>query len=448
MGANLSTEEQPHLKRRLSQSKYVMGKKTSSASLSSRSIRKHSHDLINHRNSSPPPPTPSVPVTYSKTTTPPLAAISEKRRGDAAGDASTNHLDKLSNSSIMIERHHRNKSPRTATRNSTYRETRYNSVLSASGFSNNNDAFQFSTMGESAITDVSRISFNSYMDHKQTEDNDYIMSVPDFEYPVRTDTNSPSIENVSTMDEILDVLKQHPKFTYDILTDLFSSPRIKSNPELQREAFQAAEVWSLRPDDVSAKICVARCKLCGWGTPKNSKQGFQELQKLASKNNWEAYYHLAQCCYYGVEQASEGYTLSGAKAPAIVIQPVDPVMACSWYKKVIETPCTIQSDRIDYIIAQAKLLIAVTNFTTDRITLENIQENINYVKDSALAGNRYLLFLLHAHTHHFSYFLLILENPNFYLHFSYAPNKPQMLFLLKNIIPVVPTRAILLHKSN
>jgi hypothetical protein len=80
--------------------------------------------------------------------------------------------------------------------------------------------------------------------------------------------------------------------------------------------------------------------------------------------------------------------VSGAKAPAITIQPIDPMLACSWYKKVIETPNSIQSDRIDYIIAQAKLLIAVINFTTDQITRDNLEENINYIKDSANSGNR------------------------------------------------------------
>lgn len=420
MGANLSTEEKSQKRRLSSQSKYVMGKKNSSSSISSQHIRKHSIDLVNNNNyinSTTKPSSPvhaattPAPVTtnshnpaFSKSATsvvtPPLAAISEKRKGKLPtitnGDA-LNHLDKLSNnnSSLIIDRHSgiskRNKSPRT-TRNSTstahYRDTRYNSVFSSSGFSNNNDAFQFSTVGDSAITDVSRISFNSFMDHKPGDDNDYIMSVPDFEYSSRTDTNSPSTEDVSTMEEILDLLKQHPQFTYDILTDIFASPRIRSNPDLQREAFQAAEIWSLRPDDISAKICVARCRLCGWGTTKNSRQGFKELQELSKKNNWEAYYHLAQCCYYGVEQASEGYTLSGAKAPSMTIQPVDPILACSWYKKVIETPCSIQSDRNDYIIAQAKLLIAVINFTTDQITRENMDENINYIKDSANSGNR------------------------------------------------------------
>lgn len=412
MGANLSTEEKSQ-KRRLSQSKYVMGKKTSVASISSQSIKQHSIDLLNNNSSIQSSPITkdlyaATTNTTSKTIIPSKSAnsvkspvVSEKRQAKSSSGDALDHLDKLSNlnsnnSSLIIERHSgiskRNKSART-TRYSTastshYRDTRYNSILSASGFSNNNDAFQFSTIGDSAITDVSRISFNSFMDHKSGEDNDYIMSVPDYEYPSRTETESPSTDNVSTMDEILDLLKNHPRFTYDILTDIFASPRIRSNPDLQREAFQAAEVWSLRPDDVSAKICVARCKLCGWGTPKNSRQGFKELQNLSLKNNWEAYYHLAQCCYYGVEQASESYTSSGGKAPPTIIQPADPALACSWYKKVIETPCTIYSDRIDYIIAQAKLLIAVINFTTDQITHDNLEENINYVKDSAIAGNR------------------------------------------------------------
>jgi hypothetical protein len=434
MGANLSSEENFHQQRRRSShnlqqqnnSKYVMGKKSSSSSSTtqSQSIIQHSIDLVSNNSnnyiidSSPNvinatttttmgAVTPIITTPPSPTSSKSLALISEKSKGKLPVIDALNHLDKLSpinnNSSIIIDRHsssgfsssnkRKSQQQRAASRNSHHPRERYSSILSASGFStNNNDGFQFSTIaGDSVITDMSRFSFNSYnMDHKQLcDDNDYIMSVPDFEYPSRTETTSPSTDNVSTMEEILDLLKQHPGFTYDILTDIFSSARIRNNVDLQREAFQAAEVWSLRPDDVSAKICVARCKLCGWGTSKNPRQGFKELQQLAEKNNWEAYYHLAQCYYYGVEQVSEGYTLNDVKSPSMItVQPIDQTLACSWYKKVIATPCDIRSDRIAYIIAQAKLLIAVTNFTTDQITRENFEENMNYIKDSASAGNR------------------------------------------------------------
>lgn len=363
MGANFSSEEKS-----ARSSKYVLGKKLSSSSISSQaksaSIIQHSNDLISNNKAAPTP----------------LAMISEKRKGKLP--EALDHLDKLTpitnNSNTKRIKSQRVK--RTSSSQPHYRE-RISSSFSVSGFSSNHDAFQFSSVADSVITDMSRFSFNSFMDHKSGEDNDYIMSVPDFEYPSRTDTNSPDTDNVSTMQEILDLLNENPGFTYDILTDIFASPRIRNNPDLQREAFQAAEIWSTRPDDVSAKICVARCKLCGWGTVKNSRQGFKELQQLAEKNNWEAYYHLAQCCYNGVEQVISSTT-------TVTIQPVDQNLACSWYKKVIHTRCDIQSDRIDYIIAQAKLLIAVTNFTTDQITCENRDENIGYIKDSATIGNR------------------------------------------------------------
>lgn len=363
MGANLSSEEKSPRS-----SKSLLGKKSASSSISSQtkssSIIKHSNDLVNNMY--------TVPA--------PLAMISEKRKGKLP--EALDHLDTLTpiNNSSNIKRLKSQRAKRISTSQPHYRE-RISSSFSVSGFSSNQDAFQFSSVADSVITDMSRFSFNSFMDHKLGEDNDYIMSVPDFEYPFRTDTNSPDTDNVSTVQDILDLLTENPGFTYDILTNIFASPRIRNNPELQREAFQAAEVWSARPDDVSAKICVARCKLCGWGTAKNSRQGFKELQQLAEKNNWEAFYYLAQCCYNGVEQVISSTT-------TVTIQPVNQKLACSWYKKVIDTQCDIQSDRIDQIIAQAKLLIAVTNFTTDQITCENRDENIGYIKDSATIGNR------------------------------------------------------------
>ncbi|KAI8075617.1 hypothetical protein BDF21DRAFT_423276 [Thamnidium elegans] len=300
----------------------------------------------------------------------------------------------MSNNSSIMGRagHHKRVKSQNNHRNSTGQRERYNSIFTASNISNH-DGFQFSAVADSVITDMSRISFNSFMDNKAGEDNNYVMYVPDFEYPSRSETSSPSTDNVSTTQEILDLLTENLGYTYDILTDIFSSPRIRNNPDLQREAFNAAEVWSLRPDDVSAKICVARCKLCGWGTLKNPRQGFKELEQLAAKKNWEAYYYLAQCCSNGVEQAQEGFSTAGTKSN-LIIQPVDQALARSWYKKVINTPCDIQSDRISYIIAQAKLLIAISRFDTDQLTRENLDESIGYIKDSATAGNRKSEFLL------------------------------------------------------
>lgn len=362
MGANISSDEKS-----TRSSRSILGKKLSSSSISSQakslSIIQHSNGLINN----------------NYTAASPLASVSEKRKGKLP--EALNHLDTLAPINNSTVKRLKSQSVRRSSSSQPHYRERISSSFSVSRLSSNHDAFQFSSVADSVITDMSRFSFNSFMDHKLGEDNDYIMSVPDFEYPSRTDTDSPDTDNVSTAQEILDLLTQNPSFTYDILTNIFASPRIRNNPELQREAFKAAETWSLRPDDVSAKICVARCKLCGWGTAKNSRQGFKELQQLAEKNNWEAYYYLAQCCYNGVEQVIASNT-------TVKIQPVDQKLACSWYEKVIDTPCDIQSDRIDQIIAQAKLLIAVTNFTTDQITCENRDKNIGYIKDSATKGNR------------------------------------------------------------
>lgn len=394
MGANQSLPNKPQ--RRSSQSKYVLGKKSSSSISSqqkSPSIIQHSSNLVSNRSSigSTTLVNAAAPVTPTERSlkSVPLDAISDKRKGKLPAD-SLNHLDTLSpmNNSAVMGRagHHKRIKSQNNHRNSTGQRERYNSIFTASNISNH-DGFQFSAVADSVITDMSRISFNSFMDNKSGEDNDYVMYVPDFEYPSRSETSSPSTDNVSTTQEILDLLTENPGYTYDILTDIFSSPRIRNNPDLQREAFNAAEVWSSRPDDVSAKICVARCKLCGWGTIKNPRQGFRELELLAAKKNWEAYYYLAQCCSNGVEQAPEGFSTTGTKSN-LIIQPVDQVLARSWYKKVINTPCDIQSDRISYIIAQAKLLIAISRFDTDQLTRENLDESIGYVKDSATAGNR------------------------------------------------------------
>ncbi|KAI8644937.1 hypothetical protein BD408DRAFT_412401 [Parasitella parasitica] len=316
-----------------------------------------------------------------------LPVISEKQRKDPTATisesslppASMQHLDKLS--------HKRLKSQRNS-RQSKMRE-RYSSTISASGFSSTiGEPLHFSMMGDSSITDVTNVSsfsINSFLD-KTGEDNNYIMAIPDTDF--EANKSNWSTETASNTQDILDLLTQHPEAVYDILTSIFGSDRMRSNAELQREAFQAAETWSLRPTDVSAKVIVACCKLCGWGTSKNSIKGLNEIQALAERGVWEAFYYLGQCFHYGVEQSSDGYNLSGCPLSAHIIQPIDRDQAISWYRKVIETSSHISSDRVRFYVAEAQFRIAAINFASGNIDLCNVDENVDYLRQSAATGNR------------------------------------------------------------
>lgn len=331
-----------------------------------------------------------------------LPAISEKQRGKLptgamSGAETVHHLDKLPPSASSSPHHKRMKSQQQQqytpqNRRSSKMRERYSSTISASGFSSTiGDPLHFSMVGDSTITDITNVSsfsVSSFLD-KVGEDNNYIMSIPDSDFSSNTTTTKPySTELASTTQDVLDLLVAYPDATYDILTSIFGSERMRSNPELQKEAFQAAETWSLRPTDVSAKIIVACCKLCGWGTSKNSKKGFQEIQALAKKGVWEAFYYLGQCYHYGVEQASEGYNLSGRPLSAHVIQPIDRDQAIAWYQKVVDTQDSAASERVQFYVAEAQFRIAAINFASGKINLDNVDENVDYLKQSVAAGNR------------------------------------------------------------
>lgn len=403
MGNNISSNKSDAASSK--KSRYVQGQKArSSSSLSVTSIRTPSpqntstdqlQENVNfgantiqiHAQSNKPGKRPLRSNIETSPTSELLPAISEKQRGKlpteviTASPAAVQHLDKLA------PHHKRMKSQRNS-RQTKMRE-RYSSTISASGFSSTiGDPLHFSMVGDSTITDITNVSsfsVNSFLD-KVGDDNNYIMAIPDTDFV--TNNVGYSTELASTTQDVLDLLIQHPEATYDILTSIFGSERMRSNAELQREAFQAAETWSLRPTDVSAKIIVACCKLCGWGTSKNSKKGFNEIQALAKQGVWEAFYYLGQCYHYGVEQASEGYNLSGRPLSTHVIQPIDRDEAISWYHKVIETSSNVSSERIQFYVAEAQFRIAAINFASGRINLDNVDENVNYLKQSVAAGNR------------------------------------------------------------
>lgn len=402
MGNNVSTSNSDAASKR-SQSRYVLGRRTSSLSITSTRISPSSIYQENTNNSQAELPL-TQPITSHKAEkrplkptsieTPILPVISERRRGKLP--EAFHHLDKIPppDRNSMIH-HKRMKSQRNSRQNRTVSRDRHNSAISASGFSSNiGDPLHFSIVGDSTITDItnmSSFSVSSFLE-KTGEDNNYIMAIPDSDFanvPSNSSLNAPSTEDVFTAEEILDLLKRNPEVTYDILTGIYGSERMRTNPELQKEAFHAAETWSLRPTDVCAKIIVACCKLCGWGIPKNSKKGFEELQALANKGVWEAFYYLGQCYHYGVEQASEGYNLSGRPLSAHVVQPIDCDQATFWYLKVINTPSVdVQTERLQFYIAEAQFRIAAINFASGKINLDNVEENVNYLKQSVSAGNR------------------------------------------------------------
>lgn len=405
MGNNISSNKSDAASSK--KSRYVQGQRTSSSSsLSVTSIRTPSppntpteqlqenanfsaNTIQIHAQSRKPGKRPLKSNIETSPTGVLLPAISEKQRGKlpaeviTASPAAIQHLDKLT------PHHKRMKSQRNS-RQAKMRE-RYSSTISASGFSSTiGDPLHFSMVGDSTITDITNVSsfsVNSFLD-KVGDDNNYIMAIPDTDFVANN--AGYSTELASTTQDILDLLTQHPEATYDILTSIFGSERMRSNAELQREAFQAAETWSLRPTDVSAKIIVACCKLCGWGTSKNSKKGFNEIQALAKKGVWEAFYYLGQCYHYGVEQASEGHNLSGRPLSTHVIQPIDRDEAISWYHKVIETSSNVSSERIQFYVAEAQFRIAAINFASGRINIDNVDENVDYLKQSVAAGNRYI----------------------------------------------------------
>lgn len=384
MGNNISSNHSP-----TSSIKKVRGRRVSQASTRSQPINNENQpeNVISKQLGKRPLTAIRSNQSMSKDlTTAAEEEISEKKRGKLP--EALDHLDKLPASTDRAINYKRIKSQRNSRNSKLLTRERYSSTISASGFSSTiGDPLHFSMVGDSTITDitnVSNFSVNSFLD-KIGEDNHYIMQTPDSDY-LACQTQLPSIENVTTTDDILNLLMEYPNDTYDLLTAIYGADKMKNNLDLQREAFQAAETWSLRPTDHTAKTIVACCKLCGWGTCKNSKKGFQELQSLAKKGVWEAYYYLGQCYHYGVEQANEGYSLAGRPISTHIVQPIDKEQALYWYKKVIETVEDVQSVRVQYYVAEAQFRIAAINFASGNMSLAN--ESINYLKESVAAGNR------------------------------------------------------------
>ncbi|RCH91880.1 hypothetical protein CU098_004442 [Rhizopus stolonifer] len=187
--------------------------------------------------------------------------------------------------------------------------------------------------------------------------------------------NTPNLtlNQLHTSKEIVNHFEQNPLDTFDTLVNLFSSSRMKQDPEFQREAFRACELWIAITDDPSAKVCIARCKLSGWGTNKDPVFAFTELKRLAAQGTWEAYFFLAQCYYYGVDK----------------VQGKDKQKACEWYQRTIQMPYST-SRTAPYFVAQAQVCVAITRLLEGG----SLDENVSLIKQSADAGNKIAEFQL------------------------------------------------------
>ncbi|KAG1219393.1 hypothetical protein G6F35_007526 [Rhizopus arrhizus] len=275
-----------------------------------------------------------------------------------------NHQNNNNDLIISLNQHQQQQQqadPRLSIDNSTRMQSSvFQSGLTAEQFSRLEQESAFSEM-----TDYSHFSFNA------KENNDYIMSTPELNSTPTT---------LHTSKEMVDYLIKNSSNTFDILTTVFNSSQMKHNPDFQREAYKALELWVQIADDPSAKVCIARCKLCGWGTEKDPKAAFVELKRLATEQDtWESYFFLAQCYYYGITDLDQ------------TIQAVDKKKACTWFKKSMQVPQRYQTSQVvPHFVAQAQVCVAITNLLAG----DSVDENIELVKASARAGNKIAEFQL------------------------------------------------------
>jgi hypothetical protein len=277
------------------------------------------------------------------------------------------------------------------------KRTRNISMHSAgpSGFSQVDGGY-FSLISDSMITDIttdSHFSVNSFMKTPGKPDfNDYIFSIHDsYGSPIRTANSTPLsvVEDDMNFDYnmILEFLMESPKKSFDIFNDILGSTKIKRDDDRKQQVYKAAEEWSIKANDASAKVTLAKCKLCGWGTSTNPEQGFSELRSLAEQGAWEAYLYLGQCYNFGVNQSKNlGYTLSG-KPEHNLFQPIDKQKAVFWFEKVLNPPKDIESKYMEEMVAYAQLCIAVIKFTLNSSEASS-ERNINLLKQSATYGNK------------------------------------------------------------
>jgi hypothetical protein len=196
------------------------------------------------------------------------------------------------------------------------------------------------------------------------------------------------LEEEITEKSLLDYIMNNPKQAFDVFIDILRNPEIKNNNNLKQQVYKAAQTWSKTANDPSAKVTVAKCKLCGWGTPFNPQQGFSELKDLANEGCWESYMYLGQCYYFGVNKTANTLVSSGkVPPPTDFIQPIDRKKAIFWFEKALQVPSDVHSKYLDTMIAHAQLYVSVSRFSQDQ-SKEGIENNISLLKSSASLGHR------------------------------------------------------------
>ncbi|KAI8984482.1 hypothetical protein BDF20DRAFT_860235 [Mycotypha africana] len=264
---------------------------------------------------------------------------------------------------------------------------RYSSSIMNSGFSSavGGDSFHFSSVADSTITDftnASTFSINSFLDKASDEKNDFMPFSVSVSNPTIDPHHPIELESLSTAQAILDLLLKKPEAIYDVFSYVLShtgSARNTNHTEpcdaaFQKEAFLAMETWSLRATDTFAKVMVACCRLYGWGTEREPELGFHDLQSLAKRGVWEAFYFLGQCYHYGL--ASDDTAMDREKA-------------LYWYAKLVENAENAANyQQAQLYVAEAQFRIVAIQFAAGKITFDNLHENVDMLKQSADSGNR------------------------------------------------------------
>jgi hypothetical protein len=275
----------------------------------------------------------------------------------------------------------------------TDRRIRHISIQSAgpSTFSQS-DAGYFSLVGDSVFSELTNDSYISSIFKPATtlptDHNDFIIRPYDSCIQPVDDMPFFLLEEEITEKSLLDYIMNNPKQAFDVFIDILRNPEIKNNNNLKQQVYKAAQTWSKTANDPSAKVTVAKCKLCGWGTPFNPQQGFSELKDLANEGCWESYMYLGQCYYFGVNKTANTLVSSGkVPPPTDFIQPIDRKKAIFWFEKALQVPSDVHSKYLDTMIAHAQLYVSVSRFSQDQ-SKEGIENNISLLKSSASLGHR------------------------------------------------------------
>lgn len=185
-----------------------------------------------------------------------------------------------------------------------------------------------------------------------------------------TITRSPPINYRLCVDDILQELAAaSPNETNPILDSVFATARQLDDPRDHAAAFRAAQIWSKQTNDDDASnvaaVWVARCLLDGWGMRGHAKQGFDQLQQLAGRGCWQAFFPLGLCYLHGVAH----------------VQPPDKTLALTWFS----TTAQLDPDKT----AHARSVIAFAQLHVGALTLQenHLGEAFTWFLKSANNGN-------------------------------------------------------------